>query len=201
MSLSLPKHTVALFTVSTLIGMALHISPRAQSTEGVRGLRLEKVAGRWYEIARFPNSREKGLGNVSLTFEMKGKDKVRIATQGFEDNGQGKCVSLNAVARAPRPDEPAVFKVLFMGIPVMEYSVINVDRESFESMMICDASGENLWFLSRSPQLDRKVYDRMVSTAVSKGFDVSRLVRTPQGESAVVRKSNGKSQRGKTGGS
>jgi apolipoprotein D and lipocalin family protein len=37
-----------------------------------------------------------------------------------------------------------------------------------------------LWILSRKPQLDETIYQRIIEQTAARGFDVSRLVKTRQ---------------------
>jgi apolipoprotein D and lipocalin family protein len=37
-----------------------------------------------------------------------------------------------------------------------------------------------LWILSRTPQMDEAIYQRIVEQTAARGFDVSRLIKTRQ---------------------
>jgi apolipoprotein D and lipocalin family protein len=37
-----------------------------------------------------------------------------------------------------------------------------------------------LWILSRTPQMDEAIYQRIVERTAARGFDVSRLIKTRQ---------------------
>ena len=47
---------------------------------------IKKYAGQWYEIARLPNSFEKGLNCVTATYTLKKNDKIEVLNKGYSIN-------------------------------------------------------------------------------------------------------------------
>ncbi|KAK4858371.1 hypothetical protein QYF36_015385 [Acer negundo] len=45
------------------------------------------------------------------------------------------------------------------------------------------SSRKHLWILSRKPHLDEEIYNQLVEKAMSEGYDVSKLHKTPQSNS------------------
>jgi apolipoprotein D and lipocalin family protein len=60
-----------------------------------------------------------------------------------------------------------------------DYWVIGLDAD-YGWVVVGDPGREYLWVLARTPRLDESVYQRAVTIAKDKGFDVSRLVKTRQ---------------------
>ena len=46
--------------------------------------------------------------------------------------------------------------------------------------LVGDPGREYLWILSRTPAIDDSTYQRLVAAAAAQGFEVSKLVKTPQ---------------------
>ena len=54
------------------------------NTETVKNLDLSRYLGKWYEIARFPHSFEKGLVGVTATYSMRQEGKIKVVNQGYK---------------------------------------------------------------------------------------------------------------------
>lgn len=51
----------------------------------VKSLDLQKFMGRWYEIARFDHSFERGMTNVTAEYIMLDDGRVRVINRGMRD--------------------------------------------------------------------------------------------------------------------
>jgi len=51
---------------------------------------------------------------------------------------------------------------------------------AYQWAVVGHPSRNYLWILSRSPQMDASLYDRLLSLVSAKGYDLSALKRTPQ---------------------
>ncbi|MCU0722899.1 MAG: lipocalin family protein, partial [Planctomycetes bacterium] len=52
--------------------------------EAVKGFDVNRYLGKWYEIARFDHSFERGLTNVSATYSLREGGGIDVLNRGFE---------------------------------------------------------------------------------------------------------------------
>lgn len=145
----------------------------------VKELDLKRYLGTWYEIARFPHSFEKGLVGVTANYSMRPDGKIRVINQGYLGSLDGELSRAEGKAKIPNPKEPARLKVAFFWIFYAEYNVLELG-ENYDYALIGSSSENYLWILSRSPQMDEKLYQSLVEKARMRGYSVEKLERVPQ---------------------
>ena len=145
----------------------------------VEGVDLKRYMGTWYEIARFPHSFEKGLVGVTATYNLKKNGKVEVLNQGYKDSLSGKLKKAKGFAKIPNPNEPGRLMVYFFWPFGGEYLILDLD-ENYQYVLVGSSSLKYLWILSRKPQMDELVYNKLVEKARDLGFDVSKLSKVEQ---------------------
>ena len=140
---------------------------------------LRRYAGKWYEIARFPNRFQKACtSDVSATYSLRPDGKITVLNQCVTAKGDIK--SATGTARLAGKGQPNTkLKVTFFWPFSGNYWIIDLDPD-YRWAVIGEPTRKYLWVLSRTPQLPEGVYDQLVARAKDKSFDVSRLVKTPQ---------------------
>jgi len=159
---------------------------RAGAVQSVPVLDLTRYAGRWYEVARYPNRFQKRCaGDVTADYVLGPEGDLTVVNQcrlpdGSVDRAEG-------AARRANPGGPdAQLKVRFAPrwlsfLPVVwgDYWVIALGA-NYEYAVVGDPSRDYLWILSRTPAMDEARYRSALDAAVSNGFDPTRLVKTNQ---------------------
>ena len=59
-----------------------------KSTKGILpvcDVDIKRYIGTWYEIARFPHSFEKGLENVTATYNFRNDEKIEVINSGLKN--------------------------------------------------------------------------------------------------------------------
>ncbi len=151
-----------------------------KNVETVKEVDLQRYAGTWYEIARFPHRFEKRLVGVTATYTLRPDGKIDVLNQGYRDSLQGKLSTARAVAKIPNPDQPGRLKVFFFPLFGADYSILELDRENYQYVLVGSSSPGYLWILSRTPQMAPEVYEMLVAKARQRGYDVSKLQRVEQ---------------------
>lgn len=146
----------------------------------VKNFELEKFLGKWYEIARFQHRFEKGLVGVTADYSLREDGKIDVLNQGYEFTLDGKLKQAKGVAKVPDTEQPAKLKVSFFWIFYADYFVMELDSVNYQYALIGSSSDDYLWIMSRTPQMDETVYNRLVEKAKSRGYDVSKLYLVPQ---------------------
>lgn len=145
----------------------------------VKELVLEKYLGTWYEIARYDHSFERNLVGVTATYSMRDDGKIKVLNAGYKNTLDGKLSEAEGKAKIPNANEPAKLKVSFFWIFYGDYFVLELD-ENYQWAVIGSSSDKYLWILSRTPQMDPILYQRLLDGLTARGYDVSKLIKVPQ---------------------
>src|ERR1039458_1054636 len=145
----------------------------------VASVDLNKYAGTWYEIAKFPNSFEKGLKCITATYSLCPDGKIGVLNKGHKESDPGRISQSNGKAWIPDPAYPARLKVQFFWPFAGNYYIMELD-DHYQYALVGDPSRNYLWILCRTKQIDPAIYERLTAKAKSLGFDISRIRMTPQ---------------------
>lgn len=143
-----------------------------------------RYEGRFYEIARLYNRRERNCGSdVVITFVRRIEGDVSFVNQCIEKNKNwimdiGRLVTTGS---DQKPGELWFRSDLIGWAPWLNgtYRLIELSGD-FRYAMIGDPDGSKLWIFSRTRQMDDQTYQRLVARAAERGYDTSKLIRTPQ---------------------
>lgn len=146
---------------------------------------LERYAGLWYEVARFPNSfQAKCRGQATASYQLLPERELRVVNTCPGANR--KIIRAEGRARLADRDGPTSrlkvrFAPAFLAfLPMVwgDYWILDLTAD-YGAALVGTPSRDYLWVLSRTPQLEDTTFQRLVATAVAQGFDVSRLARSP----------------------
>ncbi len=146
---------------------------------------LDRYAGRWYEVARFPNSFQSDCaGETVAEYERLTSGQIRVVNQCRQADGTMKRAEGRAKL-ADRDGPTSKLKVRFAPaflsfLPMVwgKYWVLDL-TEDYSAAHVGDPGRKYLWVLSRTPVMTDSIYRRMVATAERQGFDVRRLQLSP----------------------
>jgi len=147
---------------------------------------LDRYAGNWFEIARFPNRFQRQcVGDVRASYARRADGNIdvvnrcRTADGRTEARGVARIVDERTFARLKVRFAPAWLSWL---APVWgDYWVIGLAAD-YSWAVVGDPGREYLWILARAPHLDDASVAAARAAARASGFDVERLVTTPQAE-------------------
>lgn len=170
------------------LGLVLLINSTAGPVDkpvtSVSRVDLNRYAGRWYEIARYPNGFQKNCaGEVTATYSVLPENQVKVVNACRKANGQ--MMSAQALAK-PANSTFSQLKVRFAPaflsfIPLVwaDYWVIDLAPD-YSYAVVGTPDRDYLWILSRSPQMSEKTYSDILERVSAQGFAANRLVRTRQ---------------------
>jgi apolipoprotein D and lipocalin family protein len=182
------KVSRSLVSTATVACLAiLAIPPRACAADDVPStvarVDLDRYAGRWFEIARFPNRFQRQcLADVVATYVRRPDGRIDVTNTCRTEEGTTEA---RGIARpATRDGSNAKLEVRFAPaylswLPAVwgDYWVVAL-ADDYSWAVVGDRKREYLWLLSRTPQVGEATYRRLEEEARAKGFDTSRLVRT-----------------------
>ena len=168
--ISILRATLAL---TVLLGaVACSTTPPAGMTP-VAPFEIARYAGKWYEIARLDHSFERGLSDVSATYNAQPDGSVEVINRGYDGTKWRQ-----AVGRALFTGDPkrASLKVSFFGPFYGGYHVVALDQRDYRWAMVVGPDRDYLWILARDKALPASVREQLLSRASELGIDVSRLL-------------------------
>lgn len=140
---------------------------------------IERYMGRWYEIAKYPNSFQRDCYGVTADYTLRADGTVGVENTCRTQDGSQVARSIAGFAKIADPDAPAKLTVYFFWPFGAPYWIIDLD-ESYTYAVVGDPSRRFLWILSRTPTMDEATYAAIVSRLPDMGYDPNRLERTVQ---------------------
>ena len=167
----------------TIIGMT-SISAQIQETmidkTVVKEVDLQKYLGTWYEIARYNHRFERGLVGVTANYSMREDGKIKVLNSGYKKRLDGRFKQAEGKAYLPDSElDPAKLKVSFFWNFYGDYFVLDLD-ENYQWAIVGSSSDKYLWMLSRTPQLDKELYNELLDKIKLRGYDISQLIKVEQ---------------------
>lgn len=165
-------------SISILMLMSLcALSCKAQKVDNstVAALDPDRYLGRWYEIARFDHSFERGLefatADYSVTEDCK---SIKVVNRGVK-NGKLK----TSTGKARFTDTPGLLRVSFFGPFFSDYRVMMLS-DNYDYALVGSKSGKYLWILSRTKELPAGTEARILDEAASRGYNIEDLIWVKQ---------------------
>jgi len=165
-------------TLSLLIAGCVFFGKKRYLDHTVDSLDLEKYAGKWYEIASFPNWFERNCFCTTAEYALM-EGFVKVTNSCRKGSPEGKLAVATGKARPVPSSNNSQLKVQFQWPFKGDYWVIALD-EGYQYAMVGHPKKKYLWILSRTPGLDNEAYQNLLRIAEDKGYDVNRLQRTVQ---------------------
>lgn len=175
------KHLwIAIFAMA-LASCAAGPSGRASNAPELRpvaAVDLTRYAGRWYEIARYPNQFERGCEAVTADYTLRPDGRVGVTNTCRQGPVGSRARAVQGVARVIDGSNGARLAVNFAPIPLPagdgNYWIIYLS-EDYQTAVVGDPSGRYLWFLARSATIQPEIRSRMQAAAQQQGYDLRLL--------------------------
>ncbi|QWE20980.1 lipocalin family protein [Polynucleobacter sp. AP-Kolm-20A-A1] len=156
-----------------------------ESVKTISSLDVPRYLGTWYEIAKFPNwFQKKCVGNTKAVYSVRPDGNLKVlnsckTADGSMSDAEGTARQLGAKDSPKLEVRFAPAWLSFLPMVWGDYWVIDLDPQ-YQVAAVSDPRREYLWVLSRSPQLDKKVYDDLLQRLQAQQFDVRKLEMTTQ---------------------
>ena len=155
----------------------------SQPQKSVETIDINKYVGTWYEIARFDAFFQKDCVGVTAEYQIIPDGKISVMNKCHLKTLDGETKQATGTARVPDPTKPAQLKVRFdqFGANFFEgdYWVIALDKH-YKWAVVSEERGRYLWILSRTPQMDEKLYKSIVRDLDAKSIQTKFLQKTLQ---------------------
>ena len=164
---------------------AMSTAHAADPVRSIPAVDLTRYSGKWYEIARYPNSFQRQcIGEVTAEYTLEPGGRIRVVNRCRKADGTMKNAEGVAKRTPGAPDSqlkvrfaPAVLSF----IPAVwgDYWIIGLAPD-YSYAVVGDPSRKYLWILSRAPRLESSAYEEALEAVKANGFDPNRLERTKQ---------------------
>ena len=145
----------------------------------VKELNIEKYLGKWYEISRFDHRFERGLVGVTAFYSFREDGKLKVVNSGYKKALNGEKSEAIGKAKIPDPKTPSKLKVSFFWFFYVDYYVLELDK-NYQWAVIGSSSDNYLWILSRTPKIEKGLYNELLNKIANRGYDVNKLISVEQ---------------------
>lgn len=141
---------------------------------------LDRYLGKWYEIARMPNSFQRGCVAATAIYTKLEAGGIRVENECREGglNGERRRIEGRAWA-AGEGTEAAKLKVQFFWPFRGDYWIIELDEE-YRWAVVGHPTRRYLWILSRTPAIAPQLYERIIAKIERQGYDPDDVQPTSQ---------------------
>lgn len=147
----------------------------------VAAVDLQRYAGTWYEIGRYPNRFQKKCAtDVTATYTLRSDGKLDVLNSCRKANGER--LSAKGTAKVSDPSSKAKLRVTFFWPFYGDYWVIGLDP-AYQWVVIGQPSRKYLWILSRTPVLPAQSGVEVRKVIEGAGYDarlVQQTTHTPE---------------------
>jgi apolipoprotein D and lipocalin family protein len=157
----------------------------AQEVRTAASVDLPRYLGRWYEIAKFPNSFQKQcVRETTADYRVIEDGKIEVANRcktaaGVFEVAVGEVKVIDKATNAKLQVRFAPSWLSWLPMVWGDYWILERD-DAYAVATVGSPDRDHLWILARTPKLSNAVYENLVDNATKQGFDTAKLVKTPQ---------------------
>jgi apolipoprotein D and lipocalin family protein len=147
--------------------------------ETVSFVDLDRYVGQWHEIARYHHRFQEGCVGSKATYTQRDDGKITVINECYEETFSGKLRSVKGKAWVVDKKTNARLKVSFFWPFAGDYWIIDLG-ENYEYAVVGHPTRKYLWILSRTPEMDKDVYQAILTRLEKQEYDTAKLIRTVQ---------------------
>jgi apolipoprotein D and lipocalin family protein len=139
---------------------------------------LNRYAGEWFEIARYPHRFQEGCAGSKATYSLD-DDRIAVVNECYEQTSPGAVRSIKGSARVVDRETNAKLKVTFFWPFAGDYWIIDLD-DNYQYAVVGHPKRKYLWILSRTQEMDEKVYQNILMRLQEQRYDTEKLIKSIQ---------------------
>lgn len=140
---------------------------------------VKRYAGKWYEVASFPQRFQKGCHCTTAEYTISDKGYIIVENRCNRDSIKGKQSYIKGKAFVQKNTGNAKLKVQFFFPFRAKYWIIDL-ADDYSYAVVSHPNRNYLWILSRTPNMNETTYNGIITRLKENGFDLSRLQKTEQ---------------------
>lgn len=142
------------------------------------GVDLQRLEGRWYEIAKLPRHSQRDCSRTTVTYDRRSSDEFRMLTECKTTSESSGVARAEAKLVLPDRAEPAKLALDF-GFYKGEHWIVDVGPEH-EYVVVGHPTRQYLWILSREPAIAAQTLAGVIARARALDFPTDDLEYTEQ---------------------
>ncbi len=143
----------------------------------VKFVDLNRYLGKWYEIARLPNSFQKNCFCSTAEYTIIDEETIRVINKCKKDSINGEIDEVKGKAFVVSGSNNAKLKVQFFWPFKGDYWIIELDEENYSYAVVGHPNRKYLWILAREPVMDASLYASLIEKIKAKGFNTDNIIR------------------------
>lgn len=175
---------IFLVFICFLTSMALGCAPNRTRNKSLPPLQtvssvdLNRYLGTWYEIANYPAWFQKNCTATTAHYALRSDGEINVTNRCRKGSLTGKESVSNGRARVVDKQSNAKLQVKFFAF-WGDYWIIDLD-ENYQYAVVGHPDRDYLWILSRTPTMEKQVYDGIITRLQKQGYDTNRIIMTTQ---------------------
>lgn len=161
------------------------ISNQQDNVTPVSSVDLKRYSGKWYEIAKIPNKFQKRcVGNTTANYSLKPDGNIEVINRCLKKDGQydeaiGKAKIKDKTSNAKLEVRFAPAALSFIPQVWGDYWIIDLDSK-YQYAVVGNPDRKYLWILSRTPEMDDAVYQKILRKVEKMGYNPNKLAKASQ---------------------
>ncbi len=164
-------------SIFSFLGLGAHAQVPELKT--VPFVDVQRYAGKWYDVASFPQRFQKGCHCTTAEYTLTEKGYLIVENRCNRDAINGKQSYIKGKAFVQPNTGNAQLWVQFFFPFRAKYWIIDLAPD-YSYAVVSHPSRKYLWILSRTPKIEESVYQGILTRLKQNGFDLTLLQRTPQ---------------------
>lgn len=139
----------------------------------------EQLVGHWYEIARLDHPFEHGLEQVTFYCHAEAKHIYHMVYQGYDSSSHAWQTLHGQIVFGDNVHEnnqvSGKLTLLFDNAGRLNFNIIEIDKPYYNYALVY-GNDQQLWILSRTPQLTYPIKQHLMAKAKELGFQTDALL-------------------------
>ena len=144
-------------TLILIMLFCINSCSETQYMETVPYVDLNKFIGKWYEIASYPQSFQKGCHCTTAEYTLSKDDYIIVENRCNKDSINGELSYIKGKAFIEENSGNSKLKVQFFWPFRGKYWIIEL-AEDYSYVVVSNPNKKYLWILSRTPKMDEQIY-------------------------------------------
>lgn len=167
-----------LFSILVLFVVSIS-NINSQILQTVDHVDLNKYAGKWYEIASYPQRFQKNCTCTTAEYTPTDEEYIIVENSCRKDSINGKQSSIKGKVFVDENSGNSKLKVEFFWPFRGKYWIIDL-ADDYSFAVVSHPNRKYLWILSRTPTMNDETYQQIINRLKEKGFDLTKLEITKQ---------------------
>ncbi|HPS88173.1 MAG TPA: lipocalin family protein [Spirochaetota bacterium] len=168
------------FSAAAIFLLMISCTATAPDIKDEASIDYRLYQGKWYEIARLPNSIESGLTCITMTYEYRDEGVMIVTNSGRNKSNPEDIRTLSGRAWIPDGKEPQKIKIQFIWPVTLDYQLLHIDEDKGYAILGSPMKHQ-LWILSRSTVINEEDFAGLIKIAEKNQYKTESIIRVEQG--------------------